>query len=252
MASKCPISFLSFSTVLRAPKPTTTRIQCRHLHRLNAPAPKIPSPTPFVPDAATFLTLIGRNMSTHAAKIPSWDALFTLSSLQLREAGIEPPRARKYLLWWRERFRNGITGIGGDLKFVEDGMAELRIVEVKDDARRDAGDATVTGGEGMRKVVVNTPPTILGQEGKVGVMARLAPPPVMDAAKVVPVKGVRIVEATKIGGTGVEPVKRHQGVARLRVQDGLWEQRRGHKVDGGERRKAEVRAKRRAAERKAR
>jgi hypothetical protein len=34
------------------------------------------------------------------------------------------------------------------------------------------------------------------------------------------------------------------------MQEGIWEIRRGHKVDGGERRKAEVRAKRRAAENK--
>ena len=37
----------------------------------------------------------------------------------------------------------------------------------------------------------------------------------------------------------------------LRVKEGMWEHRRGHKVDGGERRRKEVRAKKRAAERKA-
>jgi hypothetical protein len=191
-------------------------------------------------------------MSAHAGKIPSWEALFSLSSQQLKEAGVEPPRARKYLLWWRDRFRNGITGIGGDLQNVKNGVAELKIVEVKESQ---SSVATLTGDAGTRKVVINTPHTVLGEDGEVvkgNVMTRLAPPPQVDAKKAVPVKGVRIVQASKIGGTGVEPVKWHQGVARLKVKDGLWEQRRGHKVDGGERRKAEVRAKRRAAERKAR
>ena len=49
----------------------------------------------------------------------------------------------------------------------------------------------------------------------------------------------------------MEPVKGSGGLrARIRLQEGIWEVRRGHKVDGGERRKAEVRAKRRAAENK--
>jgi hypothetical protein len=41
------------------------------------------------------------------------------------------------------------------------------------------------------------------------------------------------------------------GTAQLKVTEGMWEDRRGHKVDGGERRQAEVRFKRRVAERKA-
>ena len=72
----------------------------------------------------------------------------------------------------------------------------------------------------------------------------------MDAKTTKPIAGVKIVSASSIGGTGVEPVKGHLGVARLRVREGLWEERRGHKVDGGERRKAEVRYKRAAAEKK--
>ena len=49
----------------------------------------------------------------------------------------------------------------------------------------------------------------------------------------------------------LEPVKGSDGMrARIRLREGIWEEKRGHKVDGGERRKAEVRAKRRAAENK--
>ena len=58
------------------------------------------------------------------------------------------------------------------------------------------------------------------------------------------------LQGSNISGHGVQAVKGHQGLAVLKVQEGLWEQKRGHKVDGGERRKAEVRAKRRAAENK--
>lgn len=200
-------------------------------------------------------------MSAHASKIPSWEALFTLSSQQLKEAGVEPPRARRYLLWWRERYRNGIFGIGGDAKEVKDGIAELRIVEVPSST----GDAqaTISQDAGTRKVIINVQPTVTLPEDPANpvekkpasVLEALAPPKRLsesEARQIQPVAGLKIVHGMAIGGTGVEYVKGHQGVARLRVKDGLWEQKRGHKVDGGERRKAQVRAKRRAAERKAR
>ena len=65
------------------------------------------------------------------------------------------------------------------------------------------------------------------------------------------VQGVVVKGAKTIKGSYVEPVKGSGGLrARIRLQEGIWEIRRGHKVDGGERRKAEVRAKRRAAENK--
>jgi hypothetical protein len=138
-------------------------------------------------------------------------------------------------------------GIGGDLTEVEKGVAELRIVEIPSSR---AGDqlATLSKDPGTRKVVVNT---------KVTVAAMPDPANPKDSSKeisIVPppkaVKDIKIIRGNTIGGTGVEYIKGHPGVARLRVQDGLWEQRRGHKVDGGERRRAEVRAKRRAQERK--
>lgn len=197
-------------------------------------------------------------MSAHAGKIPSWDALFTLSSQQLREAGVEPARARRYLLWWRERFSNGIHGIGGDLTEVKDGIAELRIAEVPL-AQGGSAPATISRDEGMRKVIVNVQPTVSlpedpanpqPKEGRKSVLEALAPPMRLTEKEVKPIEGFKIVKGSTIGGTGVEYVKGHQGVARLRVQEGLWEQRRGHKVDGGERRRAAVRAKRRSEERK--
>ncbi|KXS98528.1 hypothetical protein AC578_5509 [Pseudocercospora eumusae] len=254
MAIKRPLALLALPSTLR----NTTCVQCRSLHKLNPPPLSIPKPTPFVPDVATFMTLIGRGMSAHTAKIPSWEALFTLSSEQLRESGLEPARARRYLLWWRDRFQKGIYGMGGDLKYVKDGKGALRIVEVKKPIKQGAtstSPATLTQDAGYKKVVTNTQSEIVAIDPQEKsrhsrIMSKLAPPPKVDQKEVVPVSGTKIVRANTIGGTGIEYVKGQQGMAVLKVKEGLWEQRRGHKVDGGERRKAEVRSKRAAAERK--
>lgn len=147
-----------------------------------------------------------------------------------------------------------MMGIGGDLTEVEKGVAELRIVEIPSNRPSDQV-ATLSKDPGTRKVVVNTKLTVaalpdpanpVDSSKEIGIV----PPPKIDAASAKPVKDIKIVRGNTIGGTGVEYIKGHPGVARLRVKDGLWEQRRGHKVDGGERRQAEVRAKRRAQERK--
>jgi len=187
--------------------------------------------------------LIGRKLSAHASKIESWDALFSLTSSQLQELGVEPPRARKYLLRWRDKFRNGEFGIGGDLKLVKDGVAEVRLVEVPvgstSDADRPASGATLTRSPGMMKRIINVDPEN---------------PPSSDAElrKASRVIGLRIKDSHTIYGPHVELVGGTNGsAAHIKVKEGLWEHKRGHKVDGGERRKAEVRAKRRAAERKA-
>ncbi|KAI5358736.1 putative IGR protein [Septoria linicola] len=266
MALRRALTLLQLPATLRPqPNPATTCLQCRSLHALNKPSPQIPRPTAFVPDVPTFLTLIGRGMSKHESKIPSWEALFTLSSEQLRESGLEPARARRYLLWWRERFRQGIYGIGGDVKHAtkvgDKVAAELRIVEVpkqfKTGEERYETPASLTRDAGFVKVISNTRPQILeklheagAETGKRSILDRLAPPPKVERKEVSRVKGMKIVRANMIGGTGIEYVKGYQGVAVLKVKEGLWEQRRGHKVDGGERRRAEVRAKRAAAERK--
>ncbi|KAF2480757.1 IGR protein motif-domain-containing protein, partial [Neohortaea acidophila] len=251
---KRPAALLRLPASIR----TATCLQCRQLHRLNAPTPSIPKPTPFVPDVQTFLTLIGRNLSQHATKIPSWEALFTLSGQQLREAGVEPARARRYLLWWRDRFRNGISGIGGDMANVKDGVAELRIAEVPSQRKTDSM-ATLSKDAGMRKVIVNSPPslpeatTVKAEEGAATEDKPVHILPLLrlrDASEAKPLSGVKIIHGTAISGRGIEYVKGYPGFARLKVKEGLWENRRGHKVDGGERRKAEVRAKRRVQERK--
>jgi len=203
-------------------------------------AGRIPSPTPFVPDAQTFLSLIGRNLSQHAAKIPSWEALFSLTSKQLRELGVEPARSRRYLLRWREKFRNGDYGVGGDLQQVIDGCGEVKVVAARKagiDGNGQDEVITDTSAPGGRKVVVNLPPG--------------AQTPALSATELKLVKGLKVLGAHTVSGSHVELVKGTMGrVGRITVKEGLWEQRRGHKIDGGERRKAEVRAKRRSEERR--
>jgi len=195
--------------------------------------PSIPPPTPFVPNVHTFLTLIGRNLSQHAAKIPSWRALFSLTSTQLKELGVEPPRSRRYLLRWREKFRNGQYGIGGDFKHVENGVAQVRVVEVPVSGHN---AASTTLSPGSKKIVVNV---------AAGGSATEKP------VDLVPVKGLHLKGAHTIVGPHVQPVKGGKA-AQIVVKEGLWEHRRGHKIDGGERRQAEIRAKKRGEERRAR
>lgn len=225
------------SFLLPLAHPVTPTIWTRFLHQRIA-TPPIPSPTPFVPDTKTFLTLIGRNLSQHASKIPSWEALFSLTSTQLKELGVEPPRSRRYLLRWRDKFRNGQFGIYGDAKSVVDGTAEFRIIEVprniKDPTKFPL--ATATTSPGMRKVIVNVP-----------VGAKLEDLPEDQITRI---EGLKIKGADTIAGSHVQPVKGLKGVAKIVIKEGLWEDRRGHKIDGGERRQAEVRAKKRSEEKK--
>lgn len=186
-------------------------------------APAVPPTLPFVPDVETFLTLIGRGLRQHAPKFPSWEALFSLTSDQLRELGVEPPRTRRYLLRWRQRFREGKFGIGGDLQHVEGGTAKLKVLEVEKDP--------------LTKVrsVVNVP---AGQELED-----------VPRDELVRVAGYHVKGARTIVGPYALPTK--EGGAVVSVTEGMWEDKRGHKVDGGERRRAEVRFKRRIAERRA-
>ncbi|KAF3942064.1 hypothetical protein ABW19_dt0202696 [Dactylella cylindrospora] len=61
------------------------------------------------PDVTTFLTKIGRNMIQHESKFTDWNHFMASTPQQLREMGIEPARDRRYLIDWRERYRNGVA-----------------------------------------------------------------------------------------------------------------------------------------------
>jgi hypothetical protein len=97
-------------------------------------------------------------------------------------------------------------------------------------------NATATRTPGTRKMIVNVPPE--------------AGPSEIRPEQLKPIKGLKIVGSHTIVGPHVQPVK-GGWAAKVVVKEGLWEERRGHKIDGGERRKAEVRAKRRSEEKKA-
>ncbi|KAI1342239.1 IGR protein motif-domain-containing protein [Xylariaceae sp. FL0016] len=191
--------------------------------------PKIPKPTPFIPDVPTFLTVIGRGLSAHASKFPDWESLFSLTSDQLRELGVEPPRSRKYLIRWRQRFTAGRYGIGGDLVHVdpESKSSQLRILEV---VGEDAEGAAYP-----KKFVVNVPPGKSVKECAVSELSR--------------VSGFKVRGAKTIVGPYALPMKQGEG-ATIKVTEGMWEDKRGHKIDGGERRRTEVRYKKRIAERR--
>jgi hypothetical protein len=140
---------------------------------------------------------------------------------------------------WREKFRNGEYGIGGDANYVVDGVAPLRLVEVPTESKaRIIQVATATHTPGTRKVVVNVP-DVATDPAQTGVEMKL-------------LEGVRVVGAKTIQGPHVEIVKGTHGLgAQLRAKEGIWEIKRGRKIDGGERRRAEVRFKRRSEENKA-
>ncbi|EAU36123.1 conserved hypothetical protein [Aspergillus terreus NIH2624] len=232
-------STLLSSRLLRPFTISKTCIRCFHKNTTN-PTP-VPAPTPFVPNVETFLTLIGRGMSKHASKLPSWEKLFTLSSSELRDLGIEPARQRRYLLRKREKFRQGAYGPGGDLEHVVDGAAQLRVVEVPLDSAGQSSEtapASATLSPGMRKVVVNLPPDATAYTH--------------DPSK--PLKKfahMKVHNGSMVRGPFLQPLKGTNGSAAvIKIQEGMWEDKLGHKVDGGERRRAEVRAKKRSEERK--
>jgi IGR protein motif len=210
-------------SIIRLPRsnPFPRTCQARWLHA-NRPPPNVPSPIPFVPDVQTFLKLIGRGLKQHAEKFPSWEALFTLTSPQLKELGIEQPRTRKYLLHWLHKFRRGEFGPGGDFKFVEDGEAFLKVR-----ARPLAHNPYLE-----RKHVVNVPAA--DEEETKGVV----------------VGGYKVRGAKGISGPYAIPAIGGES-ASVKVAEGMWEHKQGRKIDGGERRRDEIRFKRRVAERKA-
>ncbi|KHJ30097.1 putative igr protein domain-containing protein [Erysiphe necator] len=196
----------------------------------------IPRPSKFCPDVNTFLTLIGRNMIEHASKFSGWASLFRLESSELKRLGIEPPRSRRYLLLWRERYRQGNLGAGADFKYIKDGVAHLRIANVPKDPKLNKKGLEYKP-SGLRKIVINIPPELKSTED-------------LPPEKLVPVKGYRVRGANTIVGPYALPMKGGKAAVVTR-KEGMWEIKRGRKIDGGERRQAEVRAKRRREEKRA-
>jgi len=152
-----------------------------------------------------------------------------MSSEELKEAGIEPARTRRYLLRWRQKFRNGDYGVGGDLKYVSDGTAELRVCEVPSTTPTSFVSATKT--PGMTKLVLNVP------SGS----TKYTLEPGQSTTGLQKPKDYKLVNGHVISGPFALPVKgSHGGVVQVKIQEGMWEDRLGQKVFGGERRRAET------------
>lgn len=117
------------------------------------------------------------------------------------------------------------------MKHVKDGVAVLRILET--DGSADT-TATATLGPRKKKVVANVP-----AEGSAG-----------DAQPYI-AREFKIKAGNVIQGPWVQQCKGRKK-AQLVVTEGMWEDRQGVKIDGGERRRAEVQAKRRGEEKRAR
>lgn len=240
MASSKPISPLikTFIRPSRAPYICTPCLrqqqhqQQRNIQNAAARLP-VPKPTPFVPDVQTFLTLIGRGLSAQASKFTSWDQLFTMSSEEMRDAGIEPARTRRYLLRWRQKFRNGQYGVGGDLQHVKDGAAELRVIEVPSlKAPEEDTYFSATHTPGKTRLVLNVP------EGVTTYDKLLKPGQSPQELK--KPRDYRLKEGHIIKGPYALSTVGDGTVARVKVTEGMWEDRLGQKVFGGERRRASV------------
>lgn len=130
--------------------------------------------------------------------------------------------------------------MGGDLKNVKDGGAELRVVEVpvaEAAVPRSSSTNVPIGLHRTKRMVVNEPPEVIQKRSW--------------WQQLKPVDGMKVVGVRTIAGPYVQSVKGTSGsVATIKVQEGMWEVRRGVKVDGGERRKVQVRRKRLLEERK--
>lgn len=124
------------------------------------------------------------------------------------------------------RYRKGAVGPGGDFEYVKDGQALLKVATPPASQISDS------------RWVVNVPQS---EEGAADIAAsETLPRPA----------GYTVQGLKSISGPYARVLPGDSG-AIVKVTEGMWEQRRGRKIDGGERRRAEVRFKKRSAERRA-
>jgi len=183
-------------------------------------------PTPFVPDAQTFLTLIGRNLSQHASKIPFMESLFSLTSAQLKELGIELHGVDD-TYFDGVRSSNGPVWSWGDFKYVKTGKHR-----------------SVCGGPSFWEY----PATATLSAGNARCVNWVAGAVLLRSRRS---NLYRPRLAYKGAQTIVGPHVQHSGreTARLWSRRAVGDQR-GHKIDGGERRQAEGASKERGEERR--
>lgn len=131
-----------------------------------------------------------------------------------------------------QRYRKGALGPGGDFQHVKDGEAILKVATPPPSRISDT------------KWVVNVPHAEAeAEEGtdkkqKKGKDTLIRP------------SGYHVRGLKSISGPYAMPLPGTVGAV-VKVTEGMWEHRQGRKLDGGERRRAEIRFKRRSAERRA-
>lgn len=119
-----------------------------------------------------------------------------------------------------------------------DGTADLRVVEVP-----------------ARKVSIRPPQTRPRLQPTHKLVVNVSPDTLMNpenAQEIKAVRGMKVEGMHKIVGLHIQHVKGSgESVAKIKVKEGMWEQKQGRKVDGGERRKVQVRYKRRMEQKRA-
>lgn len=66
----------------------------------------VPQPTPLIPDVTAFFNKIGRGTIEQVEHFPTWESLFTTSSFEMKEKGLDI-QTRKYILKQVEHLRQG-------------------------------------------------------------------------------------------------------------------------------------------------
>ncbi|KAI9489179.1 IGR protein motif-domain-containing protein [Zychaea mexicana] len=66
-----------------------------------------PQPRGNIKEAGDFLKAIGRGCDEFAGKFESWESLFTADSRTMRNDFGIPTKQRKYILSWRELYKQG-------------------------------------------------------------------------------------------------------------------------------------------------
>lgn len=201
--------------------------QARGLHQRTKRQASVPEPIPFAPDVPTFLSLIGRGLSRYANKFPSWESLFSLTGTELKQLGIEPTRKRRYLLHWMDKYRKGNLGPGSDFRYVTNGEAILKIAKPIGPGAHKA----------FAKYVVNVP------------HPEAEPLQEADLQLVRPV-GYNVRGNASIRGPYAVPIT-GDGAVKVKAVEGMWEDKQGRKIDGGERRRTETQFRKRSAARRA-
>ncbi|KAI9312925.1 IGR protein motif-domain-containing protein [Dichotomocladium elegans] len=67
----------------------------------------VPAPRGNIKEPADFLSAIGRNCDEYATKFETWESLFITDSRTMRNEFAIPTKQRKYILAWREWYRQG-------------------------------------------------------------------------------------------------------------------------------------------------